>query len=149
MLTRPKIAAGPYQDSFYCARMPRLKNFTSFSSCFSFPPTVNVLTYLEEELSALCKATFTEELLLKSWVCRLGAVWSLAGAKAGAEGSWGGSGWRWGESMIWSSWGKFSIPPRHCGIWSEAGMWSLHGAVNGLSRKSTGNGQVTSPPGHF
>lgn len=57
-----------YQDSLYYPRIPRLKKFIPFFSCFvtPLPFKVNVLIYLEEELSALCKATFTEELLLKS-----------------------------------------------------------------------------------
>lgn len=45
------------QASFYFARMPGLESFILFLS-FS---KVNVLIYLEEELFAFCKATFTEE----------------------------------------------------------------------------------------
>lgn len=159
MLTKPKIPAGQRWFTIRIfSTVPECQNWRVLLGVFflvpppPFPPIpkVNVLTYLEEELSALCKATFTEELLLKSWACRLGAVWSLAGARQvqkGAEVGQGGDGER-----AWCAQAGESFPSQ-VGT-AGSGQRRACGACMVLSVVSPGSPQLMGkspipPPGHF
>lgn len=95
-----------------------------FFSFLLFPPKGNVLTYLEEEVFALCEA-LTEETVAEALSMQARCSVEPGRCEAGAEGSWGGG--RWGESLTWlRGWS----PPSHLGT-AGAGA-----AVSALPRKS-------------
>lgn len=90
-LTKQKLPAG--QRRFTVRSLSTLPECQDWRVLFFFPlffPKVNVLIYLEEELCALWKATFTEGTVAEALSRQAGCSVSPAGVQAGAEGSCAG-----------------------------------------------------------
>ena len=88
-LTKQKISAG---QTWFTIRshptFPECEAGEFYSFLFSFfPPKGNVLTYLEEEVFALCEALTEETVAEALSMHRLGAVWSLAGVRQVQKGA--------------------------------------------------------------